>query len=293
MAELNKKQIANMQDEFMKLQHIEIGITGKDTKTRKLLAKYALLPGLYTNSSKMEKLIEELEQIIADIAKTGRVRGKVMSQKTMQEYLDTSAKEMHTQRVLDAIDRANSRKAKKRMGLYVMELAREKNVLQSDIDVFFKRAEVAGYTEKEILKQLVLGAESDAGPVNAMAKRIQAVERDVLRREASAAEIDEYLKVAEPDEKWEWITISASPCPDCEIRAGVVMTFDEWNDHGLPGDGRTICRASCMCKLIPVSVADELFPEVKTFSWDKTSGVLTTAGEMRKFGADKNQGDNI
>jgi hypothetical protein len=47
-----------------------------------------------------------------------------------------------------------------------------------------------------------------------------------------------------------------------------------------------------MCKLIPVSVADELFPEVKTYNWNKESGVLTTASSMRKFGAEKNQGEN-
>lgn len=292
MAELNKKQIKNMQDEFLKLQKLEIAISGKQTKTKKLLEKYGALATLYTDKKKLDKLIEELDGIIADIAKTGRVRGKVMSQKTMQEYIDTSAKEMHTQRVLDVIDRANSRKAIKRMGLYSMELAREKGILQSDIDVFFKRAEVAGYTEKEILKQLVLASEEGTGPIAQLAKRLENVERDVLRREASASEIDEYRKVAGIDEKWQWITISASPCPDCEIRAGVVLTFDEWNDQGLPGDGRTICRSSCMCKLIPVSVADELFPEVKTFEWDKTSGVLTTKSEMRKFSAEKNQGDN-
>jgi hypothetical protein len=68
--------------------------------------------------------------------------------------------------------------------------------------------------------------------------------------------------------------------------------MDEWMDQGLPGDGRTICRSSCMCKLIPMSVADELFPEVKTFNWNKESGVLTTRSEMRKFGAEKNQGSN-
>lgn len=292
MAELNKKQIANMQEEFLKLQKLEIAITNDNTKTKKLLAKYGGVASLYTNPKRLNSLVDELEKIIADLAKTGRVRGTVMSQKTMREYLDKSAKSMHTQRVLDAIDRANSKKAAKRMSLYTTELAREKGIFKSDIDVFFERATVAGYTEKEILKQLVLASEQGTGPVAQLAKRLENVERDVLRREASAAEIDEYRKVLGPEEKWEWITISVNPCPDCEIRAGVVLTFDEWNNQGLPGDGRTICRSSCMCKLMPVSVADELFPEVKTFSWNKTDGVLTTKGEMRIFGAEKNKGDN-
>ena len=77
------------------------------------------------------------------------------------------------------------------------------------------------------------------------------------------------------------MTISASPCPDCEIRAGTILSFDEWEKMGKPGDGRTICRSSCLCKLIPVSVSEDLFPDVKTFTWDKESGVLSTASEMR------------
>jgi len=275
----------------MKLQNIELSLMGDNTKTKKLLSAYGTLAALYSGK-KIDKLIEELEDIIADIAKTGRVRGKVMSLKTMGEYLAKEDKAMHTQRVLDAIDRANTARAKKRMGLYVMQLDKEKGILQSDIDLFIKRAELAGYGEKEIYKQLVKMAEDGTGPISQMAKRMEAVERDVLRREASASEIDEYAKVAQPDEKWEWITVSVNPCPDCEIRAGVVLTMEEWMDQGLPGDGRTICRSSCMCKLVPVSVAEELFPEVKTYNWNKESGVLTTTGEMRKFGAEKNQGEN-
>ena len=291
MSEINKKQIKNMEEEFLKLQKIELSLTGDNTKSKKLLAAYGSLATLYSGK-KIDKLIAELEKIIADLAATGRVRGKVMSLKTMGEYLAKEDKAMHTQRVLDAIDRANSKRAKQRMSFYVMQLNKEKGILQSDIDLYMKRAELAGYSEKEILKQLVKASKDGTGPISQMQKRIEAVERDVLRREASAAEIDEYEKVALPDEKWEWITISVNPCPDCEIRAGTVLTLEDWQDVGLPGDGRTICRSSCMCKLMPVSVAEDLFPEVKTFNWNKDSGVLTTKAEMRTFGAEKNQGGN-
>ena len=293
MSEINKKQIAAMEEEFLKLQRIEIGLGDKKSKLAQLVKRFGALSALYTKKEKLDRLIEEIDSIIADIAKTGQVRGKVMSIKTMNEFLEKNEKANRTQRLLDMIDRANSKKAQKRMELYAMELAKEKGILKADIDIFFKQAQIAGFSEKDTLKQLVLAAESDAGPVAQFQKRMVSVERAVLRREASAAEIDEYNKIAKPNEKWQWITVSTKPCPDCRIRAGVVLSYDEWKIKGLPGDGRTICGSYCMCKLLPVSVADDLFPNVKTFQWNKESGVLTTASEMRTFGAEKNKGDNV
>jgi hypothetical protein len=242
------------------------------------------MASVYADTDKLDKLIDELNNVIEGIAKQGRVRGKVMSLKTIERFLEKEDKAIHTQRTLDAIDRANTKKAEARLSLYVHELAKEHGLMKAEIDLFKERAAIAGFSEKEMLKNLVRDANNGIGPVAAFEKRLESVEVSVLRREASATEIDEYLKVAAPDEEWEWITISSNPCPDCEIRAGTIMSFDAWNEIGLPGDGRTICRSYCMCKLIPVTVAEELFPEAKTFSWDKESGVLTTRGEMRTIG---------
>ena len=289
MPEINKKQIAAMQDEFLKLQKIELGIRGDNTKTARLLREYGSMTALYYNQKKLDALIKEINAIIIDLANTGRVRGKVMSLKTMNEYLSKAEKANKTQRVLDMIDRANNRKAAKRAEIYALELSKEKGILKADIELFIKHAELSGLSQKDILKQLVKASQIGTGPVEQFKRRIESVERDVLRREASAAEIDEYNKAALPGEKWVWITMSTKPCPDCQIRAGVIMSYDEWKARGLPGDGRTICRSSCMCKLMPVSVADDLFPDVKTFNWNKESGVLTTANEMRTFGAKKNR----
>lgn len=289
MAEINKKQIAAMQDEFLKLQKIELGLRGDNTKTARLLREYGSMTALYYNQKKLDALMREIDGIIMDLANTGRVRGKIMSLKTMNEYLSKAERANKTQRVLDMIDRANNRKAAKRAEIYALELAKEKGILKADIELFIKQAELSGLSQKEILKQLVKASQIGTGPVEQFKRRIESVERDVLRREASASEIDEYNKAALPGEKWEWITISTKPCPDCQIRAGVILSYDEWKDRGFPGDGRTICRSSCMCKLMPVSVADDLFPDVKTFNWNKESGVLTTAGEMRTFGAKGNK----
>lgn len=281
MAKINKEQIATMEEELMKLQKIELSITGDNTKTGKLVERYGAMASVYEDPEKLDKMIDALTGIITDIARQGRVRGKVMSLKTIQRFLDKEDRVIHTQRTLDAIDRANTKKAEARIGLYVSEMLREHGLAKTDIDILKTRAAIAGFSTKETLKNLVRDANSGIGPVPALEKRLQSVETAVLRREASATEIDEYRKVASPDEEWEWITISTNPCPDCEIRAGTIMSFDQWNDIGLPGDGRTICRSYCMCKLMPVTVAEEMFPEAKTFEWDKESGVLTTRGEMQ------------
>lgn len=290
MAELNKKQIENLEEEFLKLQEKEDALGDENAKSRRLVAIFGGLAGYYLSKSKQKKFIFELEKILADIAKSGRVSGKVLSAKTMREYLSKSERAMHSVRVIDALDRAGSIRAKKRMKLYIMELAKERSILKADIDLFLARGKLSGLTEKEVLRRLVLAAESSTGPMKSFEKRLITIEKSILRREASATEIDEYLKVAEPNELWQWITISVNPCPDCEIRAGVILPFPEWQDQGLPGDGHTICRSSCMCKLLPYSVSEELFPEVKTFKWDKESGVLTTPSEMKEF---SNLGGNV
>lgn len=289
MAEYNKDQLRNMEDEFLKLQKLEFAIDSGRGKTSKLIAGYASSVKTYTDAKKLDALIAEAEDIISEIAKSGQVRGKVMSLKTMEKYLEQSERGNRKQRILDIIARQNSKRAQARTSLYVDEMLRDASVMKADIAIFRKRGKIAGLSDREINKQLAEAALSNASPVDAFGKRLKTLEKAVLRREANTTEIDEYRKQVKPNEKWQWITVSTGPCPDCRIRAGVVLSLEDWQKRGLPGDGRTICRSSCMCKLMPVSVADDLFPEVKTFKWDKESGVLTTFREMRTFGAKGSQ----
>lgn len=286
----NMDQIKNMQEEFLKLQKIELLIDSDQSALSKLIAKTAGLFSTYDNPKKIEKLIKEAEEILKNIMSTGAVRGKMMSLQTMKNYLDKDEKAQKTQKALDLISRQNSARSKKRLSLYVDEMLRDANIMKMDIELFRKQGRLAGLSEVEINKQLASAAGSNASPVNAFDKRLKTLQKSVLRREASATEIDEYKKVTKNGEKWQWITVSGGPCPDCKIRAGVVLTLEQWQAKGLPGAGRTICRSSCMCKLIPTTIADNLFPEVKSFKWDKKDGVLTTFGEMRTFGAKKNKG---
>lgn len=272
-----------MEDEFLKMQKLELSLTGDDNETKKAIKKYMTSASFYNGGKKYDQLIDELDEIIAKIAEKGITRGRVMSIKTMNEYLSKEERTMHTQRILDMIDRSNSKRASNRLKLYGLELEKELNYLKGDIKTNWIRLEQAGFNEREILKQFVEAAETDSGVYGQFYKSVQSIERDALRREAALSEMEEYSKVAGPDELWQWITISVNPCPDCQIRAGVTLPLEEWKEQGLPGEGRTVCRTSCMCKLIPENIAEDLFPDVKTFEWNKNDGVLTTRGEMKTF----------
>ena len=110
------------------------------------------------------------------------------------------------------------------------------------------------------------------------------------RREAQSKSFDEYRQTADQNEEWEWITISAKPCPDCIERGGKVLSLDDWKAIGTPGDGRTICGSYCMCELIPVSISADMFPDQKSFKYDLKETVLTTAKELRLLNSAKAEG---
>lgn len=281
MVGYNEKQLQNMQDEFLKLQKLEIAIDSDRSKTSKLIDKYAGSVSTYINDKKMNKLLSEVELIIDDMVAQGARRGRAMSLKTMNNYLEKSERAIRSDRILELITRSNKKRAQQRLSIYVDEMLRDANIMKADIEIFRKQGKLSGLTTKEINKRLARAAANNASPVNTFGKRLKTLEKAVLRREANAVEMEEYRKNAKVTELWQWIAISGSPCPDCRIRAGKILSFAEWARVGTPGSGSTICRSSCMCKLIPVSIAEDLFPKVKSFKWDKESGVLTTFNDMK------------
>ena len=46
-----------------------------------------------------------------------------------------------------------------------------------------------------------------------------------------------------------WVTVSSSPCPDCEARAGDVATMEFWENIGVPASGFSVCQGNCKCQL--------------------------------------------
>jgi hypothetical protein len=55
-----------------------------------------------------------------------------------------------------------------------------------------------------------------------------------------------------PDaDTWEWLTTSGHPCEDCEPRHGIVKTYEQWRERGLPRSGFSRCQTRCKCVLVP------------------------------------------
>ena len=47
-----------------------------------------------------------------------------------------------------------------------------------------------------------------------------------------------------------WVTVGGHKvCPDCDGRAGIKLTFQEWEAEGIPGSGWSVCQGFCYCVL--------------------------------------------
>lgn len=71
-------------------------------------------------------------------------------------------------------------------------------------------------------------------------------------------------EVNDGEDRWEWITTSASPCEDCSPRHGEVDTYESWRDRGLPRSGFSVCDMHCKCILVPASQVTGDFGEAVT-----------------------------
>lgn len=104
------------------------------------------------------------------------------------------------------------------------------------------------------------------------------------RRAATDAEIAMFR--ARGHSKLGWTVPNGhSACPDCQVRAGVVLTIEDWERYGRPGSGMTICEDACFCMLIPAETFKRA-PGLKfTFRGVKT--VLTTPAQRAVFDANR------
>lgn len=285
------QSIQILQDELIEQARLEelIKSTAGTNPVQKVVNKYAVRKSLYTDPDKIRAMIEELEAGTREYVKRANSQGKIYAKKRLEKYLSESEKRDISQRQLRLINEATERQAQRKLRTSFMEIEKEYGVLRSDISIFKARSKVAGLNDKQILKQLVIAGKEKTGFVQGFANRIKKIDIAAVRRETSDAKIAEYKKQALPKEKWQWIAVSTKPCPDCQARAGKIMSFAQWQKIGLPGDGRTICEHFCKCNLLPLSISEDMFPTVKTFTWNPKDQVLTTASEARSLNAKKNQ----
>jgi len=294
MPKLNENElqsIKSLEQELIDSQQIEIRMKSTDGRNpvQAITNVYAASKSLYTDPDRLNRMIEELEFAQERYIKNAGIRGRILGKKAIQTYLAKSERADLSQRQLRLINKSTDRQAKRRLDLALTELGKEKGILKDDIALFFKRGKAGGLKDKDLLNQLVIAGRDKDGVVQGFAKRVKRVTVDAKRREQSAREIDEYLKESKFNEQFVWITVSKKPCPDCRLRAGKILPYDRWVKRGLPGTGRTICGASCLCKIVPIKIADEKFPTVREFSVNKDTLVLATASDERVFEARKNQ----
>lgn len=86
-----------------------------------------------------------------------------------------------------------------------------------------------------------------------MSELTEDVKSDVktqARRAATDAEIATFQRRGHTAFGWV-VPNGHSACPDCQLRAGVVLTIDQWESVGRPGSGMTICEDHCFCMLVP------------------------------------------
>jgi hypothetical protein len=293
--EINDKEmqaIKALEAELIAAQTLELGIRSDNGLIQGIVDESAMVASFYSNPKKVQALIDELNLALKKYVEKAGKEGRLMAEKTLEKYLTESERVTRTQRMTRIIGQMNERQAKKRLELYVTQMTNEGKVLQGRIKEFVQLGKVAGRDDKTILKELVKAAQDKEGIAQGFVKRFQSQAAAAARRERSFAEIAEYRKNVPVEAKWQWITVSSKPCPDCEARAGVVLTYPRWVEMGLPGAGRTVCTQYCLCKLIPFSIAEEQFPNVKVFDWDSKTTVLATASEERVLKAKSNQGRN-
>ena len=80
--------------------------------------------------------------------------------------------------------------------------------------------------------------------------KVQGEIRDATRREMQEAQ---YAAFRERGYRtFTWVAVNGTDaCPDCSGRHGITQSEREWKRQGMPGDGATVCGASCMCMMVP------------------------------------------
>ena len=275
--------IKELSEEIAAQQAFEVAIKSDRSKYSRTMRKYLGLPSLYSDPEKLDRMIDELEAVLAGYLKQSHSSGRILGQKKLNEFLEASERAERSSREIARIRKLTDRQAAKRLEIAFDELEKEAGILKADIKIYKKNAKLAGFTDKEILTQLSTAGRNKEGFAAGFEKRSKSVAAAAVRREEQQSELDQFRAEFSDSANFQWIAISVNPCPDCRARAGVIMTLREWMTLGIPGSGRTICGRYCLCKLIPEQIADKMFPTVKEFRWSVESAVLLTPAEARKL----------
>jgi hypothetical protein len=247
-----------------------------------LLKIYTTKKSFFLSAKAIDKLRKEIIAKQTQWLKETNIKTKTKTIAQIEKTIEQGKLTKALQKELTIAKQISGKRLEQRIDILVAEMERDFNILKSNIDIYFKNAELSGMTKNDILADLIKSAKDSKGAFKNFDKTIKDTTKKALLREQSSAEIDTYIEQYGIDGEWTWITIHSSGiCPDCHARAGRTLSYNQWLKMGLPGSGSTICEQYCRCKLIPEPVATERFPDAKSFSFDKKKLVLTTLKEAK------------
>ena len=58
------------------------------------------------------------------------------------------------------------------------------------------------------------------------------------------------------EKSFRWVAVLENTCPDCLDRHGQIMSWEDWEQIGLPKTGATICMEHCKCVLITAEASE-------------------------------------
>jgi hypothetical protein len=282
--EINEKEMQNIRtlyDELLWQQNLEFSITSNTGLIDKTITKYAGSPSLYTQPKKMESLVSKLDNILLNYDKKATTQGKLLSEKALDSFMTNQERISKNAKQKTLIKKLSKKRADKRLSIYSKQLSAESKYMKAQIDAFVSMQRNMGRSSKVILQDLVDAGNSNLGFTQAFKAKVKSINVTATRIDKGQAEIDNYKLFTKPGELWQWISVSKKPCNDCKARAGVILPYRSLQRIGLPRSGNTICGGKCLCRVYPLSIAEDKFPTVKEFRWNSDDLVLTSPREAK------------
>ncbi len=113
----------------------------------------------------------------------------------------------------------------------------------------FIKVSLAQGASKEAVKEYLLNDLKTGGRIFGEFKSAtKATAKGSVHRFRDTAEFSE---LGTGGQKYRWVAVLVNTCPDCEVRHGVIKTWDDWEAEGLPRAGYTVCKQHCRCVLFP------------------------------------------
>lgn len=124
--------------------------------------------------------------------------------------------------------------------------------LDSDIDAQIKRMRMLGLSDREIFERLTASLNEELDMFSTFKGSIGR-SNDTLVNMISQVESNETIRETAEYFMWELDPTAKDHCETCKANSVKgKMTFDEWEELGLPGYGNTDCGKYCRCTLTPV-----------------------------------------